>query len=332
MDLRTALAYPPRLFAATRGDDPVDERSRQGQHRGWSVRATWTMLLLLGAALSPGSAARADERYFVHTSLDDQIPRHAYASAGGFLYAATGEWQFGVSGLLATGPVTDAYMTTRSRPNPGELSILPFLAPHSRDLRVRLSAAQVRHVVDGDWMLVVKSSGFAAGRFVGLADLRTDDASVPGIDLPGRHTIRWEASGQDGRDGPSGAAEQPFAAFLHFDRRAGMLCLRVDVSNDRNDREPVAAYLAAPGGTAASAAMPFKPGPDDGYRQACSHAPTTLATALAAGGMQVTVTTAAAPARAFIGKFDVSRDDTPGSLSRFGHRLGRSLSPLPDLH
>lgn len=251
--------------------------------------------LLLAAALLAGCVSTAEAaRYAIYAHLE-----HA---GGDVASRVEGELDTPANKLqlefysysLKVGSITEAYMTSRTHPVPNEVSLMRFVGPNDNYpyISVRLSDANARQVVAGDWQLIVRSSGFEPAQYAGRAGPCADfnDGRVC--------TLTWSAIGPDGRHRQElDESDQPFEASLWLDPANDRLCLETKRNELRNERRWATASFSAPDEEGRSAAATAGPS------QGCSPATPSLRASFAAGQVQVAVTTAATPADEYVYAF-----------------------------
>lgn len=268
--------------------------------------------LLPGVALlSMLAAGCSPERYIVQVSSNDLSVLPDGTRALGNLDAERGTIEIGLPPMPASGPVVEAFIADRTRPTQ---PLIPFPGPYIRDLDTHLTPAQIRQMRDGGYVLVVRTRGSPAARIKGQAMPWPQVSSATDL----LYLVHWSRPRGDGVDRQSGADYDddglPLDAELRLDPPTGRLCLNVDYSRNDVRQLPVEATISVPGAGTPAATLTLQHEQDTPFQgRACTQAAKALADALEARQAQVSVTTAAAPAREFVGRLSLERFRSRGA-------------------
>ena len=272
--------------------------------------------LLMSVALLSGLMAGCDPdgvRYGIGTIYNGPNGSdEGYRYDGGHpsigeLLADRGELRIYLNSLpLYTGPVTEAFIVDRVHPTPDGSPVLSFPGPRFSVLSAHLSDAQIRRMLNGDYALVMRTSGVEAGQAVG----QTKPRHLSGTETQKEagYFVKWSRPGKDG----SGWKFSPYVddndsypnARLFLKPPSDNLCWSVDYRGSAK-RQVAAARISVLDGKTPPVTFNFEP--NTFSAQACLQASTAFAAALTAGHVQITITTAAVPAGEFVGPLLLKR-------------------------
>jgi hypothetical protein len=271
-----------------------------------------TSRLLLSVAVLSGLVTSCDDpkgtRYTIGTIYNGPDTSDRGYPYIGLLSADKGELDIHLDQLpLYAGPANEAFIVDRVHPNPDGLPVLSFPGPRPLTLSAHLSEAQIRQMLNGDYALVVRTSSIEAGQVVGQAKPRSPVGAE--TQKESGYFVEWSRPGKDGNSRQSGAYldddDLEPDARLSLNPPSDNLCWSVDYRYSRAKREVVAARISVLDGKTAPVTFRFEPNMFSAH--ACLQASKALVAALAAGHVQITITTAAVPAGEFVGPFLLKR-------------------------